>query len=100
MQIEERHIAFKKKVGKIGDSPVFELATTGGLHLIVGTRGGKFETLGTGPHRAVARHIARKHAPEIQWSELSKADHVEEAHFAHLLPRYEELTDQMRKLQG
>lgn len=100
MDIPTEQIAYKKKVGKLDGNPVIELATTGGLHLVVTARGGKVETLGTGPHRAVARHIAKKRQPEIQWTELAKADHVEEVYMTPVLPKYEALTLEMRKLEG
>lgn len=96
MDISEKQLASKKRVGKLGSSPVFELVTKGGLHLIVGTKGGKFETLGAGPHRAVARHIAKKREPEIDWNDLQKSDYVDPAHFQFVLPDYEVLTEQIR----
>lgn len=94
-QIDEK----PKKVGDLKGRPVFHLRTKGGLHVLVTPRGASFETLGTGPHRAVARHIAQKHEPDIIWSELSKADHVNPESFAMILPKYEELTDALRKAQ-
>lgn len=100
MNISSEHILSKKKVGKIGNVPVIEIATTGGLHLVFAAKGGKFENLGAGPHRAVARHIAQKREPEIQWTDLSKADYIEPEHFQGLIPRYEGLTARIRSLQG
>lgn len=101
MQIDQAQLAGKpRKVGTRAGKPVMELATKGGLHLIVSSRDGRFETLGTGPHRAVARFIAKKKAPEIQWTDLSKADHIEPEHFMHLVPRYEALTQELRKAHG
>lgn len=100
MDLKAEHIASKKKVGNLKGKPVIELVTTGGLHLVVAAKNGSFETLGTGPHRAVARHIAMKRESEITWSELNKADHVDVSHFESLLPRYEQLTDEFRKSQG
>jgi len=100
ISISSEHVAYKRKVGRLGNDPVFEVATTGGLHLIAVNRQGKTEVLGTGPHRAVARHIARKHAPEIDWIELSKSDSLEQEHFAFCLPRYEALTEEFRKAQA
>jgi hypothetical protein len=94
-QIDEK----PKKVGVLKGKPVFHLRTKGGLHLLVTAAGTGYQTLGTGPHRAVARHIAQKHEPEIVWSELSKADHVDISTFALVLPKYEELTEAFRALQ-
>lgn len=101
MNIDARQLAAKpKKVGKKDGKDVMEVSTKGGLHLIVSAKDGGFETLGTGPHRAVARHIAKKRAPEIIWTELSKADHVELEHFEQHLPKYEALTSAIRRRQG
>ncbi len=94
-------IAYRKKVGKLGDAQVMEIGLIGGLHLIAKARpGGKTEILGAGPHRAVARHIAKKRNPEIEFTELNKSDHIEPIFFENLLPRYEGLTDELIKLQG
>lgn len=98
MQLEAKQIEQKpKKVGTLRGAPVFHLRTKGGLHILVTKKGAGYETLATGPHKAVARHIANKHEPEIFWSEMSKSDHVEVYQFEHLLPRYEEITEFIRK---
>jgi len=83
----------------IGSNPVIELMTKGGLHMIITARGGKFETLGVGSHRAVARHIASQKA-DVVWTELSKADYVPPEDYTLLLTTYEAMTEQIRKAQG
>ena len=101
MQISDKHIASKRVVGKLNGKDVMELVTTGGLYMNVLKTAGKPEVLSTGPHRAIARHIATKNASgEIHWSELSKGDHIDEADYAFLLPRYEQLTDYIRSLHS
>lgn len=101
MQINEQEVEYKKRVGKWGAAPVIEVGLKGGLHLIFAAKGGKFETLGAGPHRAVARHIAKKKSDDkIEWTDLSKADYIEPEHFAFCLPPYEALTDALRARQG
>jgi hypothetical protein len=97
MNIPEAQIVLKKKVGEANGKDVVYIKTVGGLHLMVNSRG---NVLGSGPHRAVARHLATKFEPDIQWTELSKADHVPLAHYEHLLPEYEALTKEFRKAQG
>jgi len=87
-------------VGSLDGDKVIELATKGGLHLIVTAHLGKVETLGAGPHRAVARHIAKKMKPDICWTDLNKSDYIEEAHYEFVLPKYEALTAAFRKLEG
>jgi len=101
MNIDSRQIDEKpKKVGDLRGQPVYHLRTKGGLHVLVMRKGASFETLGTGPHRAVARFIAGKHEPEIVWSDLSKADHVTPDSFQMVLPKYEKITDDMRQIQA
>lgn len=97
MQIKSDQVSYRKKVGRIGNSPVMEIGLIGGLNLIVSTENGKTSILGTGPHRAVSRHIAKRRAPDIEWTEIQKSDHVEPEFFEALLPRYEALTDELRK---
>ena len=101
MDIKESEVAYKKRVGKLDGAAVFEVGLKGGLHLIFAHKNGKLQTLGAGPHRAVARHIAKKKAEDkIDWTDLSKSDHVEPEHFADVLPFYEALTDAIRQRQG
>lgn len=100
MNIDAKQIDEKpKKVGHLNGKPVFHMRTKGGLHILVMQKNGSYETLGTGPHRAVARHIAAKYEPEIVWSELSKSDHVDPEAYAMILPKYEEITEALRTLQ-
>lgn len=99
--IPENQIAYRKQVGRIGDCPVFEFGLIGGLHLIVRPKGSSSDTLGLGSHRRIARHIAQKRQPDIEWTELSKSDdRIDERHFAHLLPKYESVTDQLRDAEA
>lgn len=99
--ISQDQIAYKKKIGKLGQAPVYEVGLIGGLHLILKAgKDGKTEPLGAGPHRAVARHIAMKRNPELELTELSKSDWVDLAHFQSLLPKYEFLTDHLIKVSG
>jgi hypothetical protein len=101
MDIRPEEVEYKKKVGKVGQNPLIEVGLKGGLHLIFMAKNGKFETMGTGPHRAVARFIAGKKAEgKAEWTDLNKADHIEPAYFQHLLPKYESLTDAFRNAQG
>lgn len=99
MDITPQHVAYKKKVGLFKGHPVWEIATTGGFHLLVGMKGGEQHTFGTGSHRAIARHIARKREPELTITELSKSDFVEVRAYEYLLPEYEALTDRFNQLE-
>ena len=89
-----------RKVGTRDGGNVMEFSTKGGYHLIVAPKGTSFETLAVGPHRAVARHIAQKHHKDIRWTELSKGDWIDPAHYEHLMPKYEGITNHFRRLQG
>lgn len=100
MEIPAKQISYKKRIGKLGDDPVWEIGTKGGLHLVVAMRKKGSETLGVGPHSAVARHLAMLREPEMVVSALSKSDHVEFQYFEHLLPRYDEETRRIRTMQG
>ena len=98
--IKSNQLAYKKQVGKTEEgTPVWEIATKGGLHLVVKSQGSKFETLGTGPHRAIARHLAEGRC-KITWTELSKSDHLDYYVMEPLLPKYDALTREMRRLEG
>lgn len=94
------HIASKKQIGKLKESPVWEIATTGGLWLNVLGKGAGFEVMGTGSHKAVARHIAEQRFPGIVWTGLSKSDFVPFSDIEYLIPKYQEITDRARKLNG
>jgi hypothetical protein len=89
-----------KKVGKHDGRDVFALATKGGFNMIVAAKGQGFETLGSGPHPCVARHIANQKFKNITWTNLNKADFVEFESYAHLLPKYEAITMAIRRRNG
>lgn len=97
MNVPADQIAYKRRIGTIDNDPLWEVGLKGGLHLVIAARNGKAETLGVGPHRAIARHIAKKREPKIQLTELSKSDWCPEEAYAHLLPKYEEITTSPRK---
>lgn len=95
MNISENEVAYKRKVGLLKGCPVIEVGLKGGLHLIFARLNGKVETLGAGPHRAVARFIAKKRESEIEFTDLHKSDWVDPDHFGWLVPRYEAETDRI-----
>lgn len=98
--LKANQLAYKKQVGKTEEGdPIWEIATKGGLHLVMKPKGQKFETLGTGPHRAIARHLAEKRC-KITWTELNKSDHLDYHVMEPLLPKYAALTEIMRRVEG
>lgn len=93
MEITNEHIATRRKVGTLNKRPVIEIVTTGGLHLWVCAKSDGVQTLAAAPHRAVARHIAKKRHPDMIITELSKSDWIDPICFQHLLPEWEHTTD-------
>ena len=100
MDITPQHVAYRKKVGMYEGRPVWEIATTGGYHLLVGLCKGTQKTFGVGSHKCIARHIARKRTPGLELTELSKADQIDPRAFAHLIPTYEAETDRFNALEA
>lgn len=92
MQIRRQDIGTKKKIGQLDGRPVFEIACKGGYHIICSPNGPKIDYLGAGPHRAVARFIAKKSRPDMKIDDLSKSDWVDPEHFQHLVPHWENVT--------
>jgi hypothetical protein len=90
-----------RKIGRYNGGDVYEAHTKGGLYVVMAQKGAKSEPLGTGPHRAVARHIAKQNTQgKLEITEMSKSDWLSPQDFAFMLPKYEALTEQMRKSQG
>lgn len=100
MEITSGQVAYKKRIGKIGTQPVFEVGLIGGLHLVVMPQDGKVKTLGAGSHRAVARFMAKRENEGLEIDELEKGDFIEPATFAHQLPRYELMVRQLNEAAG
>lgn len=101
MEITEKQLQGKpKQVGTWNGKKVLHIATKGGLHMIVAPNGAGWETLGAGPHVAVSKHIAGKKHDDIVWTGLSKADWVDPDCYLVLLPKYEALTEALRKAHG
>ncbi len=100
MNLTAAHIDYKRKIGTLKGKPVIEVATTGGLHLIVVAKGDGVETLACGPHSAISRHLAKKKAPDMVITDVRKGDWVDPSCFAHLLPQWEATTDRIRALEA
>jgi hypothetical protein len=98
MNIEEKQIKDKKKVGSLNGVPVFMITTKGGLNLIASAQNGSIKYLGVGPHPCVAKFITEKTEPEVLW-EISKSedDAIDAKVFAPILPDYIQLTNRFNK---
>jgi hypothetical protein len=98
MYLNESELLYKKKIGKVGKKAVFGIGNIGGLHLIAQQNDdGSLTTLGAGSHKGVARHIAKKYAPTIEYDMLEKSDdgfHVSD--FAEILPFWESVTQKLK----
>jgi len=95
MQIDERHIATRRKIGHLGDDDVYHVATTGGLHLMIAVnkaKRGSYRTLGAGPHVGLARFIAEKAEPQMVVDELAKSEALPATVMAAHLPLARQLT--------
>lgn len=94
MQIQPQEIDYKERIGELDDgSPVMELGLKGGLHIVCSMRGPRIDYLGVGPHRAVARYLAKKRSPTMRITQLAKSDWVDPATFQHMVPKYEAITN-------
>jgi hypothetical protein len=100
MQIRRQDIGYKKKIGLLKGRPVFEIGCKGGYVVVCSPNGNKIDQLGAGPHRAVARFIAKQTAPDVEIDELSKADWVDPDTFAHLLPYWVNVTNALNELSS
>ena len=101
MQLEPKHLDSSKTkvIGQLNGQQVYMLTTTGGL-VIVAAAGSKHEPLGVGSHPALAKFIAKKAHPDLEITELNKSDDVPERFLADLAPRWEAITQQMRRASG
>lgn len=95
MDIRQQDIDYRKVIGTLDGTDVLEVALKGGLHLVCQAKRGKLDFLGVGPHRAVARYMAKKRHSRIKLTDLAKGDYVAPEHFMHLLPRWEATLDRM-----
>lgn len=96
MNITAKHIASSKVIGKVKSNDVVETKTTGGLVIVSVRKNGKLETLGVGPHRAVARHIAEQSEPDLIVTELEKSATLDPAALQAVLPQWVAVTNAIR----
>ena len=97
MVIPSDEIVYKNIIGKLGNKTVYGIGTCGGLHLIEArSADGKREVIGAGSHRAVARHIAKKNNPDIEYTMLEKSQEINLKDFEDVLPFWEAVTDRVK----
>jgi len=92
-KITDKQLQYKKRIGTCHGNPVMEMCTSGGLYIVAVRKNNAVEVMGTGPHRAVARFIAKKKEPTMLITELSKSDWIDRPSIDSVLAKYEALTD-------
>ena len=97
MHIPAAQVSYRKRIGRAGRRSVFGIGTVGGLHIVAAAGpGGGLEILGTGSHPGIAKFIAQRHAADLEFDEMAKAEALDPKYFMDLLPEYEALTAQLR----
>jgi hypothetical protein len=92
MVIPGDEIVYNNVVGKLGNKVLRAYGTIGGLHLVEArSPDGSRQVIGAGSHRAVARHIAKKQHPDIEWTILEKSQDIDPRDFADILPFWEQV---------
>jgi hypothetical protein len=92
-------ISARDVVGYLQGNPVYHVSTIGGYNMILVLKDGRLEPLGVGPHPGVARGIARKREPSIQFHQLQKSDENVDSN-GRVFQRYEAVTDHLRAMAG
>ncbi len=102
MNVPAAQVKSKRRCGRSGARAVWHAQTVGGFHIIaaVGDGSGAMEILGAGSHPAVARFLARRAAPDIEFDDLAKAEGDDIRDFQDMLPQAEAETRYCRQLQG
>jgi len=90
--IERKQIKKSVRIGTLENEPVTMFTTWGGFNLVMGKKGGKKVTLGTGPHPGLAKIIAKKNAPEMVMTEMSKSEVESLSKNEALIAKYEAVT--------
>lgn len=97
MVIPQDEVCYRQIIGKLGDKALWAVGTIGGLHLVEArSPDGKREVVGAGSHRAVARFIAKRSNPDIEWTMLEKSAEVDPRDFQDVLPFWEAVTENVR----
>jgi|WetSurMetagenome_2_1015567.scaffolds.fasta_scaffold54987_6 hypothetical protein len=93
MVIPGDEIIYRTAIGKQGDATLWAVGTCGGLHLIEARApSGTKKILGVGSHRGVARHIAKRNNPDVEFTILEKSLELNENDFKDVLPFWELVT--------
>ena len=95
MNILPQEVANRKIVGSLDGKDVYQIGLKGGLFILAKTNGAQLEIIGSGAHRLVAHHVAKKLYPRLIITELMKSEGVQEAHYISQVPFYVDLTKKL-----
>lgn len=98
MNILPQEVANRRIIGSLDGQDVYQIGLKGGLFILAKASKGQLEVIGSGPHRLVAQHVARKLHPRLIITELLKSEGVQEAHFIRQVPYYVELTNRLNSV--
>ena len=97
MDINEKQIKDKKRIGTLKGEPVVLFTTHGGFNVVAARKNGKLTTIGTGPHPGFAKIIAKKNEPDMVM-ELSKSEDEAVARNQVMLAKYEKITSYINSI--
>lgn len=88
---------YRRLVGSLGSRPVYQIGGIGGIHVVAAGR----EILGMGTLGALARHVAKRAHPDIEFNDLEKSEAVDARAFpAGMVAEWEANTAEARRMQG
>lgn len=67
MILDKAQIKKKEVIGVYKSTPVHLVETKGGLSIVLLSKAGSMEAVGVGAHPAVAKYMAEKKEPSIEW---------------------------------
>ena len=98
MNISPEEVKDRKKIGTLDGDDVYRVSLRGGLQMVAAKRkSGKVEVLGAASHKAIALHIAKKKNSNLKIDELAKGDFWPAEAFASELPKWERVTEEIRR---
>jgi hypothetical protein len=96
VRIPAAEVTVRKRIGRAGKRPVYQVSGAGGIHLVVDDDA---KILGAGSHPAVARHLARKNSPDVVYDQLEKSEPIDLASIPDAVAQGLVWTDQLRAAQ-
>jgi len=91
-----------RRIGRTADGDeIYEMILKGGLVVVevANAKTGRRRTVGLGPHRALARHVAKTQEHGLEFLELSKSEAIGIEYWQHLIPECLALLKRFRAIQ-